>query len=74
MAWRTAGVPNLVVVAPGGRAFFIEVKARGSLSPAQRGIYETLTALGTPPAICRSVDDARSAFHVWGIVTREVEP
>jgi VRR-NUC domain len=68
----TAGIPDLVIVAPGGRALCIEVKAPGgSLSPAQRGIHEWLSALGTPPAICRSLDDVRRAFQAWNIPTRE---
>jgi hypothetical protein len=67
-----AGVPDLVIVAPGGRVFFIEIKAQsGGLSSAQRAIHESLTALGMPPAIVRSIDDARLAFAAWGIETRE---
>jgi hypothetical protein len=67
-----AGIPDLIVIAPGGRIHFAEVKATGgSLSPAQRAIHEALTALGTPPAIVRSVEDARRVFAAWGIATRE---
>jgi len=67
-----AGIPDLVVVAPGGRVFFIEVKAPdGRLSPEQRAIHESLVALGAPPAIVRSIDDVRLAFAAWGLSTRE---
>ena len=67
-----AGIPDIVVITPGGVAYFIEMKAAGgTLSPAQRHIHETLTALGSPPAICRSLDDVRRAFRAWGIETRE---
>jgi hypothetical protein len=74
MKWTgvLAGVPDLAIVTPGGRVRFIEVKAQGgSLSPAQRDIHGSLTALGTPPAIVRSIEDARRAFAAWGIATRE---
>jgi hypothetical protein len=67
-----AGVPDLVIVAPAGRAHFIECKAPGgSLSADQRAIFERLTALGVSTAICRSIDDARRAFAAWGLETRE---
>lgn len=67
-----AGVPDLVIITPGARVRFIEVKTPdGSLSPAQRDIRESLTALGTPPAIATSIDDVRRAFSAWGIETRE---
>ncbi|MBV8107960.1 MAG: VRR-NUC domain-containing protein [Hyphomicrobiales bacterium] len=77
MRWTgvVAGIPDLIVVAPGGRAFFLEVKALGaSLSEAQRAIHECLVALGTPPVIVCSIDDARRAFAAWGIDTREARP
>jgi hypothetical protein len=67
-----AGVPDLAIVTPGGRVKFIEVKtADGTLSPSQRDVHGFLTALGTPPAIVRSIDDARRAFAAWGLETRE---
>jgi VRR-NUC domain len=74
MKWTgtLAGVPDLAIVAPGGRVFFIEVKSPGgTLSPDQRAIRDWLVALGSPPAICRSIDDARRAFLAWGIETSE---
>jgi hypothetical protein len=67
-----AGIPDLAIVAPGGRVSFVETKAEtGQLSPEQRAIRDALTALGTPPAICRSIEEARSAFAAWGFRTRE---
>jgi VRR-NUC domain len=74
MRWTgvLAGIPDLAVIAPGGRAFFIEVKAPGgSLSPAQRDMHDRLVGLGTPAAIVRSIDDTRLAFAAWGLQTRE---
>ncbi len=68
-----AGVPDLVLIAPSGRACFLEVKTpRGRPSPEQLTIHEALIALGTPPAIVRSIDDARLAFAAWGLETREL--
>jgi len=67
-----AGIPDLAIVAPGRRVFFIEVKApSGALSLDQRAIRDWLIALGSPPAICRSIDDARRALAAWGLETRE---
>jgi hypothetical protein len=68
----TAGVPDLVVIPPGGRAHFLEVKSeRGSLSQAQRAVMAQLEKLGAPVAVVRSIDDVRRAFAEWGIETRE---
>jgi hypothetical protein len=67
-----AGVPDLAIVAHGGRIYFIEVKtADGTLSADQRTLRDWLIALGCAPAICRSVDDVRRSFAAWGISTRE---
>jgi VRR-NUC domain len=74
MKWTgtLAGVPDLAIVAAGRRVFFIEVKAPGgTLSADQRAIRDWLIALGSPPAICMSIDDARKAFAAWGIATSE---
>jgi hypothetical protein len=74
MKWTgvLAGVPDLCIIAPGAKVFFIECKTeRGSLSADQRRVYELLIALGAPLAIARSVEDARRAFDVWGLPTKE---
>jgi hypothetical protein len=73
MRWTgvLAGVPDLCIVAPGGRVHFIEVKTTtGSLSDAQRAVHDAMVALGTPPAVCRSLEDARRAIAAWDIPTR----
>jgi hypothetical protein len=70
-----AGVPDLAIVAPGGRVHFLEVKTPTSrLSSDQRTVHDALVALGTAPAIVRSIDDVRRAFAAWGLSTREVLP
>jgi VRR-NUC domain len=74
MKWTgvLAGIPDLVVIAPIRRVFFLEVKmACGRLSEDQRALFDLLVALGTPRAIVRSIDDVRRAFVEWGIETRE---
>ena len=74
MKWTgtLAGIPDLVVIAPVGRVFFIEVKTpAGRLSDDQRAIFDRLVALGTPRAIVRSIDDVRRVFAEWRISTRE---
>lgn len=67
-----AGVPDLIVFAPGGRAFCLEVKAeKGTLQPTQKAFARQMEDLGIGWALVRSVDDARAAFASWGIATRE---
>ena len=67
-----AGMPDLGIVAPGGKIHFIEVKtATGRLSDAQRAVHAALTALGTAPVIARSINDVRAALAAWGLETRE---
>jgi VRR-NUC domain len=65
-----AGVPDLAVIAPGGKAHFLEVKTpTGRLSDDQREIMDTLGRLGAPVMTVASVDDVRRAFSGWGIET-----
>ena len=67
-----AGVPDLAVLAPVGKVFFLEVKTPdGRLSADQAEMFDQLVALGIDAAIVRSVDDVRAAFRAWGIETRE---
>ena len=70
-----AGVPDLAVLAPVGKVFFLEVKTPdGRLSADQAEMFDQLVALGIDAAIVRSVDDVRAAFRAWGIETREAFP
>ena len=68
-----AGVPDLVLIGRDGQAWFLEVKTPGGyLSADQRDFADRCTALHIPFAVCRSIDDARLAFKIWRIETREV--
>ena len=67
------GVWDLCVIGDHGQAYVMETKTdEGRLSKEQREIEdEYLLPLRVPHAVVRSIDDARRAFAVWGIKTRE---
>ena len=53
-----AGVPDLVLLFPGGRTAFIEIKAPGGyLSASQKAFKNSAENLGFPFAECRGVDE-----------------
>ena len=67
-----AGIPDLVVLAPGAVALFIEVKTGGGrLSEAQRGIIGIILDLGFCCEVCWSIPNVRDMFRRCGIETRE---
>lgn len=55
-----AGVPDLVVLLPFGRAIFIEMKRRkgGTISAAQKHWITRLRVLGFNVKVCRGSDEA----------------
>ncbi len=57
---------------PGGRAFFIELKAgkAGRVSQAQADCHQALLACGCLVAICRSLADVAQACEAWSISLR----
>jgi hypothetical protein len=62
------GVADLVIVAPGGRCHFLEVKtARGKLSSTQQEFRRRCRSLDVPHAIVRSLDDVGRALSEWGL-------
>ena len=68
-----AGIPDIAIIAPGGKAYFLELKApKGRISPAQKIMHEELVARRIPLAIIRSLDDARDALKAWNIANREI--
>ena len=61
------GMPDLLAIAPKGRIGFIEVKCPGEkLSPTQAEVHEWLIVFGHKVAVCRSVEDVRETFELWG--------
>lgn len=57
-AMRTAGEPDYVIIADGGRVFFVECKTRlGKLTPEQAGIVHWAERLGTKIHVVRSMDE-----------------
>lgn len=70
-----AGFPDLIVIAPGGKTLFLEVKTKsGKLSEAQKDFANDLQMMGHNYAVVRSIEDARAAFDRAGIKTREILP
>ena len=71
-AGASAGVPDLIVIAPGGKTLFMEVKTPiGKLSPDQKAFANDLQNMGHNYALVGSIDDARKAFARAEIKTRE---
>jgi Rap1a immunity proteins len=65
MKWTgvVVGIPDLVVIAPIRRVFFLEVKtASGRLSEDRRAIFDLLVALGAPRAIVRPSTTSGAPF------------
>lgn len=57
-----AGVPDLVILFPGGRTIFVELKAKtGRMSDVQKMFHEELTLMGFAVHICRSLDELMNA-------------
>lgn len=78
MKWTgtLAGMPDLGLVLPDGRACFIEVKTpKGRLSDVQLETFMLLKSRsGWPPCVilARCIDDVRDALRAWKVETREV--
>jgi hypothetical protein len=67
-----SGAPDLMVLCPMGRVFFMEVKApKGRVSDAQLHFHLELEKRNHICAVVRSVDDVRQAFKTLDIATRE---
>ena len=65
---EVAGIFDLCVIAPGGKAHFIEVKRPGAyLSADQLAMCCRLLTIGSPHIVARSVEDVQRAFVEWGI-------
>jgi hypothetical protein len=68
-----SGVFDLTILAPVGRAFFMEIKqGKGRLSEEQELFRLALIRMGHPYCIVRSLDDAILALETWGLTKRSV--
>src|SRR5215207_1464121 len=64
-----AGVPDLLILGPDGRARAIEVKAaQGALSESQKDFAVSLRKANVPWYVCRSLDEAQKICRQWGLV------
>lgn len=62
------GAPDLLILAPGGRVAFVEVKtAKGTLTDNQRAMSEYLLRNGFDYAVVRSVEAALQVAREWGL-------
>ena len=53
-----AGTPDLLLIGPGGRLVFVEVKTlKGRLRPAQAEMHAQLRGMGHTVIVARSLDD-----------------
>lgn len=65
------GFPDLILLAPGGRVAFLEVKApAGRVSSAQSEAHAMLERLGHHVAVVRSQDEAVDVLRGWGLLTQ----
>lgn len=63
-----AGVPDLIVWAPGGKSFGVELKAgRGTESDAQVLWRSTLETLGHRVYVCFSLDEVEAVLRLEGV-------
>lgn len=68
----TAGVPDLVIVEPGGQCRFVEIKSKGgTLSAAQKAIRDRLHSMSVSCITVQSIDEVRLALRAWNIPTKE---
>ena len=66
------GVPDLEIVAPGGRCYFLEVKTSKGKTSSNQDAFLTWCALkAVPYAVVRNIDEVRVALRAWNLETRE---
>ena len=71
-----AGIPDRLLLMPGGRVAFIEFKAPGRyLKPLQRWWRDRLAAMGFTVAVCRSSAEFRGLLESCKIPSvQSIEP
>ena len=63
------GIPDLCLVATGGKSYFLEVKsAKGKLSESQINIMSLMTDRLIPRATVRSISETESVLHEWRLL------
>jgi hypothetical protein len=69
-----AGWPDLILLAPTGRAHFLELKRRGGrLTEEQDKFAAWCAAHGIPFAIASNFDEALRCLQAWGAVRQSVK-
>ncbi len=63
------GVPDFVIVPPGGRCHFLELKfGKGKLSPAQEEFKVAAISCPCPHSVVRTIEEAATVLHTWGAI------
>ncbi len=61
------GVPDRLILFPGGRIVFVEVKAEGGkLSVMQERQIRRIRSLGFPVAVVEGISEAKIFLDTWG--------
>ena len=69
------GVPDLVVVCPGGRVRFLELKTTtGSLSQSQRAFRTLCEFNGCPYEVATTPEEVESILRGWGALRSTTRP
>lgn len=59
----TVGVPDRIVILPGGRVIFVELKAPGEIpTPLQSRVHKMLTGLGADVRVVDSLEAVDALF------------
>ena len=63
------GVPDRLVVFPGGRIYFVELKTKeGKLSPMQEREIDRLRRMGHSVAVIDTIENARGWARIMGLI------
>lgn len=61
---QSAGVPDRIIISPGGRVLFVEVKSNiGRLTPAQKRQHQKLEERGATVKVVRSTEEVKDLFR-----------